>query len=71
MAEDKPVWDKEYDGESKPLSDKQKAAAKARARRAGRSYPNMIDNIWAAQQNESNDPMYREALPRDRRQSRR
>jgi hypothetical protein len=71
MAEDKPVWDKEYDGESKPLSDKQKAAAKARAKRAGRSYPNMIDNIWAAQQNESNDPMYREALPRDRRQSRR
>jgi hypothetical protein len=51
MAEDKPVWDREYDGESKPLSDKQKAAAKARAKRAGRSYPNLIDNIWAAQQN--------------------
>lgn len=29
---------------SKPLSDSQKAAAKARAKRAGRPYPNLVDN---------------------------
>ena len=30
------------------LSDEAKAAAKARAAAAGRRYPNLIDNMWAA-----------------------
>ena len=49
----KPVWDKPRPkglGKSKPLSEKQKKAAKARAARAGRKYPNMIDNMWASKQ---------------------
>lgn len=33
---------------AKRLSPKEKAAAKARARRAGRSYPNLVDNMRAA-----------------------
>ena len=32
----------------KHLNAVDKAAAKARAKRAGRKYPNMVDNIWAA-----------------------
>ncbi len=30
-----------------PLSESQKAAARARAEAAGRRYPNLIDNMWA------------------------
>lgn len=30
------------------LTPARKAAAKARAERAGRPYPNLIDNMWAA-----------------------
>ncbi|CAN5290542.1 hypothetical protein BH11MYX1_BH11MYX1_45980 [soil metagenome] len=32
----------------KQLSAKAVAAARARAKRAGRRYPNLIDNMWAA-----------------------
>jgi len=32
------------------LSSAQKAAARARAEEAGRRYPNLIDNMWAARQ---------------------
>jgi hypothetical protein len=32
------------------LSPAQKAAAKARAEAAGRRYPNLVDNMWAARQ---------------------
>lgn len=47
------VWDKPSPVKnSKPLSPGQKAKAKARARAAGRPYPNMVDNIWAARQEE-------------------
>lgn len=43
------VWDKPNPKKkSKPLSGAKKAAAKARAARAGRKYPNLIDNMWAA-----------------------
>ena len=31
------------------LSAEQKDAARARAKRAGRRYPNLVDNMWAAQ----------------------
>lgn len=46
---DKPVWEKPNPVKKhSKLSPKQKAKARARARAAGRSYPNMVDNIWAA-----------------------
>jgi hypothetical protein len=46
------VWDKPMPDSKKQgsLSPEQKAKAKARAERAGRSYPNMIDNMWASKQ---------------------
>jgi len=48
----KPIWDKSRPkslGKPEPLSDKQKASAKAAAKAAGRPWPNMIDNLRAAQ----------------------
>jgi hypothetical protein len=47
----KPVWDKPRPkelGKSKPLSPEQKAKAKAAAKKAGRKYPNLVDNMNAA-----------------------
>lgn len=45
------VWDKPSPVKnSKKLSAEGKAKAKARAKAAGRPYPNMVDNIWAARQ---------------------
>jgi hypothetical protein len=42
----KPVWDTpDPKKKSKPLSSKKKSAAKARAKAAGRPYPNLIDNM--------------------------
>jgi hypothetical protein len=47
----KPIWEKKNPNKkSKPLTDKQKSAAKERAKKAGRKYPNMVDNAWAARQ---------------------
>jgi len=46
-----PVWKKKNPKKkSTPLSSGQKYAAKARAEKAGRPYPNAVDNIWAARQ---------------------
>ena len=47
----KPVWDKKRPddlGKPKDLSVKRKKSAKARAKAAGRPYPNLIDNMAAA-----------------------
>lgn len=47
----KPIWDKARPktlGESKPLSPQKKSAAKAAAEKAGRPYPNLVDNMRAA-----------------------
>ncbi len=45
----KPFWDKPAPAKkSKPLGAKQKAAAKRRAKAAGRPYPNLVDNAFAA-----------------------
>lgn len=47
----KPVWDKPRPadlGKSKKLAPAKKAAAKAMAKKAGRPYPNLIDNMRAA-----------------------
>lgn len=49
MAKD--VWNKPRPkglGATKPLSPSQKASAKAAAKKAGRPYPNLIDNMRAA-----------------------
>ena len=45
----KPVWEKENPKKkSTPLTSSQKASAKARAAKAGRPYPNLIDNMAAS-----------------------
>jgi hypothetical protein len=47
----KPVWDKARPkslGESKSLSPSAKGSAKAAAEKAGRPYPNLVDNMRAA-----------------------
>ena len=46
-----PPWKRDKPaGKPHPLTPEQKAAAKARAERAGRRYPNLVDNMWAARQ---------------------
>jgi hypothetical protein len=51
MKQKKAFWDtKNPKKTSKKLTDKQKSAAKARAKAAGRSYPNLVDNSWASKQ---------------------
>jgi hypothetical protein len=53
MGESK-VWDQDTSNRKhEKLTPASKAKAKARAKNAGRAYPNMIDNMWAAQQQES------------------
>lgn len=48
MAEKK-VWNKpDPTKKDKPLTKDQKASAKARAKKAGRPYPNLVDNMAAA-----------------------
>lgn len=47
----KPVWDKARPkdlGASKPLTSAQKSSAKESAAKAGRPYPNLVDNMKAA-----------------------
>jgi hypothetical protein len=45
----KKPWDKPNPKKkSTPLTDKQKASAKARAKAAGRKYPNLVDNMNAS-----------------------
>ena len=51
MRGKKQVWDKPRPkslGKSQPLSSGEKASAKAMAKKAGRPYPNLIDNMRAA-----------------------
>jgi len=47
----KPIWDKKRPtdlGKSKPLSLAKKSSAKQAAEKAGRPYPNLVDNMRAA-----------------------
>jgi hypothetical protein len=51
MRGKKEVWEKprpEGLGKPKSLSPGEKAAAKSMARKAGRPYPNLVDNLRAA-----------------------
>lgn len=51
MAKKKEFWDKPNPKKtSKKLTPAQISAAKARAKKAGRKYPNLVDNAWAAKQ---------------------
>lgn len=46
-----PFWDRPKAGKkgrAKPLTETQRQAARARAEAAGRRYPNLVDNVWAA-----------------------
>jgi len=46
-----PVWDKKRPkslGKTKVLTSAKKSAAKAAAKKAGRPYPNLVDNMRAA-----------------------
>jgi hypothetical protein len=61
---DAPPWKRKSPtrGKSAPLSETQKAAARKRAEEAGRRYPNLVDNMWAARYVERGD------IPPDARQ---
>ena len=49
MASKKPVWEKPNPKKkSTSLSPAQKAKAKSMAKKAGRPYPNLVDNMRAA-----------------------
>jgi len=49
MAKEKKVWDTpDPTKKNKKLSPAKKSAAKARAKAAGRPYPNLVDNMAAA-----------------------
>ena len=51
MKKKKEFWDtKNPNKKSKSLTSDQKKAAQARAKKAGRKYPNLVDNAWAANQ---------------------
>lgn len=57
------VWDKPSPvKKSSKLSPAQKSKAKARARSAGRPYPNMVDNIWAARQESTGISSFKEFI---------
>lgn len=44
-----PPWKRKApQGKSRPLSAQQIEAARMRAAQAGRRYPNLVDNMWAA-----------------------
>lgn len=48
MKKKKEFWEtKNPKKKSTPLTASQKQAAKARAEKAGRPYPNLVDNAWA------------------------
>jgi hypothetical protein len=50
----RPIWSRRNpNAEHKSLTRRQKAKAKRAARRAGRTYPNAIDNINAAKDSKS------------------
>lgn len=50
MKDPTPPWKRRKPGSRKarPLTPHQKEQARERARLAGRRYPNLVDNMWAA-----------------------
>ena len=55
ISEKKPIWKKPAPKGASPtkLTDAQKEEARARAEKAGRRYPNLVDNMWAAKKAKS------------------
>jgi hypothetical protein len=57
MPAQPPPWKRQRPaGPRTQLSEHDKARARARAARAGRRYPNLIDNMWAAQTARADKP---------------
>lgn len=55
MPKKKPFWKTENPKKkSTPLTPEQKAQARARAKAAGRPYPNLIDNAYVARRKKGN-----------------
>ena len=52
MSDDKPPWKKPAPKGAPPtkLTPEMREKAAARARAAGRPYPNLVDNMWAARE---------------------
>jgi hypothetical protein len=51
MKKKKEFWDKKNPKKkSSPLTPEQKKMAMARAKKADRPYPNLVDNAWAGKQ---------------------
>ena len=49
MPKEKPVWEKkDPTGKDKKLTKSPKSSAKAKAKAAGRPYPNLVDNMAAS-----------------------
>lgn len=62
----KPPWMKKRPkGKKKKLTAKQKAKAKAKAKKAGRPYPNLVDNMNAAKKSKKgmSDEAYFDSMP--------
>ena len=54
-SKSKPVWEKpDPTKKDKPLTKDQKSSAKAKAKAAGRPYPNLVDNMNAAKKAKKN-----------------
>jgi hypothetical protein len=55
MKSKTPPWKKPAPAKSKhrKMTDSQKTAAKARAKKAGRHCPNLVDNMWASRKSKS------------------
>ena len=52
MTDDKRPWQRQRPADKKPtrLTAEWRQKARARARVAGRRYPNLVDNMWASTQ---------------------
>lgn len=66
------VWDQAKERQDLPkekLSPASKAKAKARAKAAGRPYPNMVDNIWAARMQEGKALSFNQFISEEEKKS--
>jgi len=64
MAEDRPPWKKPAPAVNRKrvaLTPEWRRKAEARAKKAGRPYPNLVDNLWAAAQQKKGNVRERKA----------
>jgi hypothetical protein len=71
MKKSKPVWKRAAPAKAKhhALSPAKKSAAKKSAKRAGRPYPNLVDNMRAARKKKTKTSKARSARPAAHRRS--